>query len=155
MTVVEILSDDDKEEQITNALAEENIINESYLYTIKIIEKTLDTNRKKTNDIDLETLVRENSWLKCDKCEFKAKSEMSLRKHEEKQHSFNCEENMSGLQYESRNFVAKTERKLQNHEVIHHTVEDKNWNAVWYGCQICKGNTELKDRWRNMTWSSK
>ena len=26
---------------------------------------------KKTNDTDLETLIRENSWFKCDKCDFK------------------------------------------------------------------------------------
>ena len=44
---------------------------------------------------------------------------------------------------------------MQNREVINNTVEDENWNGVWYGCRICKGNTELKDRWRNMTWSSK
>ena len=66
-TVVEILSDDDTEEQITNALVEENIINDSYLNKIEIMEKTLDTNGEKTNDTDLESLKSENSWFKCDK----------------------------------------------------------------------------------------
>ena len=85
-TVVDIFSDDDTEEQITNALVEKNIINDSYLIKTEIIKKTFDTNGEKTNDMDLETLIRENSWFKCDLCEYKAKSEMSLRKHEETQH---------------------------------------------------------------------
>ena len=51
-TVVEILSDDDTEEQITNALVEENIINDSYLNKIEIIEKTLYTYGEKTNDTE-------------------------------------------------------------------------------------------------------
>ena len=66
-TGLEILSDDDTEEQITNALVEENIINDSYLNKIEIIEKTLYTYGEKTNDTDLETLIRENSCIKCDK----------------------------------------------------------------------------------------
>ena len=121
-TVVEILSDDHTEEQITNALVEENIINESYLNKIEMFEKTLVTNGEKTNDMDLENLIRENSWFKCNKCEYKAKSEMSLRKHEETQHAFSCEENNIGLLCETCNFVAKTKRMLKNHEVINQTV---------------------------------
>ena len=100
-TVVEILSNDDKEEQITNLLVEENVIIESYLNKIDIIEKTLETYGEKTNDMDLQTHIRENSYFKSDKCEYKAKSEMSLRKHEEAQHSFSCEENIIGLRCET------------------------------------------------------
>ena len=69
-TVVDIFSDDDTEEQITNALVEENIINDSYLIKTEIIKKTFDTNGEKTNYMDLETPIRENSWFKCDLCEY-------------------------------------------------------------------------------------
>ena len=68
-----------------------------YIYKTDIFEKTLDTNGEKTNDIDLETAIRENSWFKYDKCKYKAKSERNLRKHEETHHVFSCEENISGL----------------------------------------------------------
>ena len=83
------------------------------------------------NVMDLETLIRDNSWFKCDKCEYKAKSEMSLRKLKEAQHAFSCEENISGVRCETCKFAAETKIKLQNHEVINHTVEDDNWNGVW------------------------
>ena len=46
-TVVEIPSDDDTEEQITNTVVEENVINDSYLNKIEIIEKKLNTNGEK------------------------------------------------------------------------------------------------------------
>ena len=153
--VVEILSDVDTEQEIPNGEVKENINNDSYLNRIKVCENTLDTNEVKVQDMDLKTLIRESSWFKCNKCEYKSKSERSFREHEETQNFRSCKDNISGHSCENYSFLAETERKLRNHKVIEHTVKADDWNGVQYGCSICKNNIELANYFRNMTWSSK
>ena len=150
--MVGILSDDDTEVEITKDVVEE-IINDDI---IEVFEKILDTDTVKTNDMDLETRIRGNSWFMCDKCEYKTKSENSLGKHEEKKHAVICDLNKKDCCFCCEKFEYKTEFKysLEIHMIKGHAkrpaecyawvvIGGKTTNLVsGMECNICENHMQ-------------
>ena len=115
-------------EQLNSEIAALKNRNEELEYKLSSLQNTNDTENVEIIDsetpsninMSLQTLIKENSWFYCDKCEYKTKSRKGLKKHTIKSHDkvSNIEETLKCNICEKE---AISIRKLKVHNAKWHT----------------------------------